>query len=122
MKLYTTCKNCKSDIGFNVMVEDRIELKMQKGEEIELTCKKCNHTTKYPVKDIYAKKSKLLDLLAGAMFLFGAGIIFVGQEYFMELSRKQRIIALLGLLVAIYAIYKKIKITNIKRTNLFNGS
>ncbi len=66
MKLSTRCSFCKSEISFNSMVNDRVELEMKKGKTFSLTCDNCHKKDTYHVNDFVAHTS-----LSHKLFLIG---------------------------------------------------
>ena len=53
-KLVTYCYNCNSRIKIKKNANDRVELKMQMGNKISLTCSKCKLTNDYHINKIVA--------------------------------------------------------------------
>ncbi|MDT7831492.1 hypothetical protein RQM59_03815 [Flavobacteriaceae bacterium S356] len=92
MKLSTRCKSCKSEISFNSLVDDRVELEMKKGKEFPLTCNACHKKDKYHVNDFIAHKSQshkvfmliivmvtIVSLISFELFVGSMGIYFYGS-------------------------------------------
>lgn len=91
MKLSARCKSCKSEISFNSLVNDRVELEMKKGKEFPLTCNACHKKDKYHVNDFIAHKSQfhkvlmliimiglIVSLISFELFVGSMGIYFYG--------------------------------------------
>lgn len=91
MKLTTRCKTCKTEVSFVSSVNDRVELEMQKGKVIPLTCKNDGHKHKYHVNELRAEKSLfdriqlyaiplllILTIIYLEMQVFSLGYIFYG--------------------------------------------
>jgi len=71
MKVYGKCKKCKNEIGYSISVNTRVEFAMQDGENKILNCKNCGMNTEIHVDELYAKKSKLAQIIAGLIFFIG---------------------------------------------------
>ena len=70
-------QNVISEISFWIWQPDRVEFKKQKGDTLELICKKCCKTNLYYIDDFKAKESKLAQLIALAIFVIGTPLIII---------------------------------------------
>lgn len=123
MKLSTSCSYCKNDINFSSRKKDRVELARLKGEEVELSCKKCDHIDSYHVNKIYATENRLVLILASFIFLIGTPLAF----YFIWdfLFQFSQIYVISGMIVItvfpfiIYSILEKEQRNRVKRFNSY---
>lgn len=81
MRLFTKCKNCNNEINFRNDCSTRVELEMQKGENIFLDCNHCYQKQDYLVNKIYTKPSKILSLSGPLIFLIGTPILGIWMYY-----------------------------------------
>lgn len=81
MKLYTTCKECNSEILLQSKFPTRWELSGALGKEINLTCPKCKATNKCHVERIYAKTSKWIGLINLLLILCAVVILWYVYPY-----------------------------------------
>ena len=86
MKLYTRCKNCKSEISFNSDVYDRPQLEMKKGKEFLMTCDSCHQKHQYHVNDFTASKSLLQKITAISISLMLIIALILGELYVMNMN------------------------------------
>jgi hypothetical protein len=101
------------------MANTRIELAMEKGDKIELKCKKCSQVNKYHVNLIYANKNKLVELFALSILIIGTIVILkIIFAYVWETSNIYGIG--LGLILIPVTIYSIIVSRNGKRISNFN--
>lgn len=77
MNLYTKCIDCKNEIKIKSWASTRIDLKMTHGDKIEITCKACNKTKKYPIDDLKAQESKIAALIGLVVLIIGTPIVLV---------------------------------------------
>ena len=75
MNIYTSCNHCKKEIRYFIWASDRVQLSMEKGKLIELTCKYCGTRKKYHLNSFYAKENKLALIIALILFLCGTPIV-----------------------------------------------
>ncbi len=116
MKLTTRCKTCKTEVSFVSSVNDRVELEMQKGKVIPLTCKNDGHKHKYHVNELRAEKSLSMKVISfGFSFIIILAIVFLGLNMTLTglLFYSQVFIAPTG-------IYMLIHKQQQKRLNSFN--
>jgi len=74
MKIYGTCKECIKEQGSWSLVNTRVELAMEKGDEINFKCKSCGTENCVSVDETYAKQSKIALFSALAILLLSAPI------------------------------------------------
>lgn len=86
MKLYTRCKNCKSEISFTSDVNDRPELEMRKGKEFLMTCNSCHQKHTYHVNDFTASKSLLQKITALSISLILIIALILGELYVLSMN------------------------------------
>lgn len=123
MKLFTNCKNCKSEITFRSWYSDRVEFKKSKGDSLKLTCKSCNKTDKYYIDNIKAKESKFALLIAFMLFLIGTPILFFSLwDYFLKVNYFYGMLGLLIPLTIPSIIYMVISKNESSKVRLFNQS
>ncbi len=124
MKLFIKCSNCKSEISFWTWCQDRVALKMLKGERIDLTCKKCQKTIAYAVDDFKAIDSKLAIFIALVIFILGAPtLIFLLWDYLWQpgfyISKAVIITSIIAIPGLIFGIINK---QDSQRVSRFNRS
>ncbi len=97
MKLFTKCKKCKNEISFRNSSGTRVELAMNEGENIELSCKECLTKNKYLANDIYTKKSKSIEIITTFLFLVGTPLLgYIGyKKIYLSLVGTVKIASLL---------------------------
>ncbi len=83
MKVYGKCKNCKNEIDYSISRSTRVEFAMKDGENITLNCKNCGTANEFYVDELYAKESKITQIVAGLIFLIGTPLsfLFIGLIY-----------------------------------------
>ncbi len=83
MKVYGKCKNCKNEIDYSTSRSTRVEFAMKDGENITLNCKNCGTANEFYVDELYAKESKITQIVAGLIFLIGTPLsfLFIGLIY-----------------------------------------
>lgn len=104
MKVYEKCKNCETENGYSTNANTRVEFAMQEGETKTLNCTNCGTNTEYHVYELYAKSSKIAQLIAGLIFFIGTPLIFFGINPIFMGSRSHYVIYIVGgfLLVPIF--------------------
>lgn len=123
MKLFTNCKNCKSEIRFKSWYSDRVEIKKSVGDSLQLKCKSCNKTDKYRIDTIKAKESKLALFFAFIIFLIGTPImLFFLWDYFLKANYLYGILGLLLPLIIPSVIYMIVNKNESSKVRLFNQS
>ena len=121
MKIYTVCKSCQRKIKIRGSYPTRIDLTMDKGKEMELTCPFCKKKNVYAVDSISAEKDQRDVILLIFSFLLIGGVLWFLYPFAMK-----RIITLfilpigIGIPVLLYGIIiqnetKKVKIFNSTR-------
>ncbi|PLX06293.1 MAG: hypothetical protein C0596_17630 [Marinilabiliales bacterium] len=118
MKLFTKCPYCKSETSFYSFVSDRAMLSKEKGNPVQLTCKKCNSDFHTEVDNIYAKKSIIAIIVALTILVLGAPLAFIGLNSFIRDSGYFVISA--GMISIPFVIYKIINAQDRKRVDSFN--
>ena len=119
MKLFTKCRNCKNELSFTKSSKTRVEFAMKNDENIMLSCETCFVKNNYFVNDIYAKKSKLLDIIANITFFVGTPIIgYLGYK-FLYLTHNG-VVKILGLSLIPIFVYTMLKERDRVRVNIFN--
>lgn len=77
MMIYGKCPTCQGETGFFSLYRTRFELALDKGEKINLKCKKCMNTNAVHVDDLYAKKSLLAFIVMNSVFFTGLALKFM---------------------------------------------
>ena len=122
MRLYTKCKNCKSEINFKTTASDRFVLARKRGERIDLNCTSCGTGKQYHVNDIKAEESNIMSLFALFIFLGGTiGLFIYLWPYFFRTSYIYAVSGLIGVLTIPFLIYQAISSTQAHRVNYFNS-
>jgi len=123
MKVYGKCKNCKTEIGYSTGANTRVEFAMQDGEKKTLNCKNCRTNTEFHIDELFTKKSKIAQIIAGLIFLTGTPLMFFFVNPIFTGSRNHYVIYIVGgfLLVPVIA-YGIIKKQDQTRVNSFNRS
>lgn len=68
--IFLNCANCNSRISFWTWESERVSLKKKHGDSINLTCTKCDTSTKYEINDLKAKESKIA-IIGIPIMIFG---------------------------------------------------
>ncbi|MFK5959726.1 MAG: hypothetical protein QM495_12770 [Lutibacter sp.] len=129
MKLETKCKNCGEYIEFYENVSDRTELSFEKGDKIELNCKKCLTPNIYHPNQIRAKKNRVITILAFLFFIIGSVLIYhlLGEFYLehKEYIESQKSYSsfgkIIGALAIPFVIFQLIENSQMKKVKRFNS-
>ena len=125
MNLIVNCKECRNKIMLKSSVNDRAELSREIGNEFNLRCEECLREKEYHVNDVKAKESKLIALIALAIFVFGTGIIgYLLRDYFFMSNNPYYVRAIGGSLIfpfLVYMIFTKQERDNVKRFNRYRA-
>ncbi len=129
MKLETKCKNCGEYIEFYENVSDRTELSFEKGDKIELNCKKCLSQNNYHPNQIKAKKNRLISIFGFLIFIIGSVLIYhyLGEFYFehKEYIESQKSYSsfgkIIGALAIPFIIFQLIENSQVKKVKRFNS-
>ena len=123
MKVYGKCKSCNKEIGYSTNVNTRVEFAIEEGERKILNCKKCKRKIEFHVDELYAKDSKIAQLIAGVVFLIGTPLIFFCIKSFFLVIRSHYVIYIVsGFLLVPSVVYRIIKKGDQVRVNSFNRS
>ena len=77
MKLITECSKCNKETKIKaLLVDDRIGLAQNKGNEFENTCSHCGHTDKIHVDKVFAVENFIVPII-GLFSVIGALIITI---------------------------------------------
>ncbi|MEQ8534877.1 MAG: hypothetical protein RIB86_23695, partial [Imperialibacter sp.] len=91
------------------------------GERIQLVCDSCGSTGRYHVNEIKAEISKIVAVIAGAIFLGGtAGTLFFVWDYLFEKANIYAISGLIGLATIPFIFYQGINRHQTGRVTYFN--
>ena len=121
MKVYGKCKNCKDEIGYSTYANTRVEFAMKGGDKKTLNCKSCGTNTEFHVDELYAKKSKLAQIIAGLIFFIGTPLTLLFAFPILSESKNHYVIYLVGgLLLAPVLAYRIIKKQEQTRVSSFN--
>ena len=107
-KLYVHCKNCEANITFYSVVNDRVELSFEKGDQLKLSCRKCKAKRKYHVNMVYAKPNIILNLILFLISFFSMIYLamFLFENYwegsFYSVLFIPSMIMIPGLIFAVY--------------------
>ncbi len=122
MKLYVYCKNCNRGITFYSMVNDRVELSFEKGNQIDLTCRKCKVKRKYNVNMVYAKSNIILNLILFLISFFSMVYlaIFLFENYWEGSFYSVILIpSIITIPLLIFVTYMKSKNKNVREFNKY---
>ena len=122
MKLYTRCKNCKTEIQFRLFVTDRVEYKMRYGENKELTCKKCNNKSLYNISDIKATESNIPRLIGLIVFLCGTPLLIFFLWDYLWIKYIYAVVSMATLILLPVSIYRILIKSEENKTRFFNQS
>ena len=121
MKVYGKCQKCEAEIGYSTNANTRVEFAMRDGENRILTCKQCNVEINFHVDELFAKESKIAQIGAGLIFLFGTPLLFFILNPIFTGSRNHYVIYAIGGFLLIPAIaYGIIKKQDQTRVSDFN--
>ncbi len=121
MRIITSCENCKQELETWTFAQDRVQLARQQGDQIELTCKNCNSTEKYPVDNFSAVPNRLLQTIALLAFLIGTPlVIWLIWDVFWNLTMSYFILVATGLFLVPGIVYGLILKNDRTRVNAFN--
>jgi hypothetical protein len=130
MKLEVKCKDCKEFINLNLFVTDRAQLAFDKGDKIELTCKKCYSRKVYHPNEFIAIKNKLISILAFLIFIIGTiTILYFIREYYLEhkdyintnksYSSIGKLFGFIAIPIIVYQLIEKSQERSIRRFNSY---
>lgn len=105
MKVYGTCKACNIENGYTTNANTRVEFAMQDGETKTLNCKNCGTNTQYHVDELFAKPSKIAQIIAGLVFLIGTPLVFLLVNPIFTGNRNHYVVYIVGgfLLIPVFA-------------------
>jgi hypothetical protein len=105
MKVYGKCSHCKTENPYTTDAHTRVEFAMQDGDHKTLHCKNCETNTEYHVNKLYAKPSKIAQLIGGLILLIGTPLLFFVVSPIFSGSRSNYVIYIVGgfLLVPVFA-------------------
>lgn len=121
MRVYFKCPNCKFENRLTTQSRTRIEFAMKNGKTRETNCKNCNQNFTLNANKFYAKKSKLISIIAGLIFFAGTSI---GLYFVMQMiSEMETVIGIFtiacGLLIPVW-IYGILNKEDSNRVKVFN--
>lgn len=123
MKLYTKCDYCNSQIFIKASAQDRVELKMKRGNPIRIQCKNCGKDGDHFVETFKARKSKGVRLLAAFLFIVGTSLALLLIFPLMEHFKTHRaIVVLIPFIVIPNILFLIISRIDSQRVNDFNHS
>ncbi len=105
MKLFAKCTNCTAEIDFRSNAHTRVEFAMNEGEEKKLQCSICGAASLISVDKMYAKSSKIAQLVAGSAFIVGTLISIYVAVWGISASRNHYAVLVFGgfLLIPVFA-------------------
>ena len=125
MKVYGKCKNCGTENGYSTSAYTRVEFAMQDGETKKLICQNCGIDTEFHADELFAKPSKISQLIAGLIFFLGTPIMFLIISPIFTGSRSHYVIYIVGgfILIPIFAYIvinkqDQIRVSNFNRRKL----
>jgi hypothetical protein len=77
MKIYGKCNSCKNENGFWTNSSTRVQFAMNESETKKFTCKNCKAINEIHIDELYTKKSKLAQILAGLTFIIGTPLTLI---------------------------------------------
>ncbi len=77
MYVFARCETCSKKIKFWTWANNRVDLKMKHGDNIEIKCKFCNKTDKYSINDLKAKDSKIAIFTGLFVLIIGTPIVLI---------------------------------------------
>ena len=130
MKLESKCKHCGKYIEFYENVSDRVELSLEKGDNIELSCKICSTKNHYHLNNVKAKKNRLISIIGFLIFIIGTILIyhFIGEFYFEHKEQFEsknnyssfgRILGAFAIPFVIFQLIENIQMRKVKRFNSY---
>lgn len=122
MRLYVTCKYCKKELSKWLWISDRVELKKDKGDSIELFCKSCNNKERYNIDNLKAQESKVALIIGLLIFLLGTPTILILLWDYIWLSGVYGVIGILSIVLIPSIIYGIINKNETNRIRAFNRS
>jgi len=96
MKVYVKCENCKNETSFSTSANTRVEFAMNDWETKLIKCKECSKDSNFHVDDLFAKHSKIAQIGAGFIFLFGTPLLYFLINPVFSGSRNHYVIYILG--------------------------
>ncbi len=129
MKLESKCKNCGEYIEFYENVSDRTELSFEKGDRIELSCKKCLTNNYYHPNEVKAKKNRMISVIGFLIFTIGVILIYhyIGEFYLEhkeQFESKKNFTSfgrMLGAFVIPFIIFQLIENIQMRKVRRFNS-
>jgi hypothetical protein len=121
MKIYGKCNSCENENGFWSNSSTRVQFAMNEGEIKKITCKNCNANNEIHVDELYAKKSKLAQILAGLMLIVGTPLTLFFILPALSGTRNNYLIYIIGgLLLVPVIIYGMMNKQDQTRVSSFN--
>jgi DNA-directed RNA polymerase subunit M/transcription elongation factor TFIIS len=101
MPVYIPCESCGTELSSYTNAQTRVEFAMQDGETKKINCKNCGTTKEYQVDELYAKPSKIAQLIAGLILFIGTPLLFFGINPIFTGNRNHYVIYIIsGFLIA----------------------
>ncbi len=121
MKIYGKCNSCENENRFWSNSSTRVQFAMNEGEIKKITCKNCKVINEIHIDELYTKKSKLAQILAGLIFIIGTPLTFFFiLPALSETINNYLIFIIGGLLLVPVVIYGIINKQDQKRVSSFN--
>ncbi|MFH4964966.1 hypothetical protein V8G69_08180 [Gaetbulibacter sp. M235] len=121
MKLFAVCPKCKNEISFNSIHKTRVEFAMNDGETKTLNCKICEYKNTFKINELYAKESKIAQIIAGLIFFIGTPFLLFYAKTILIKMGTLKLTLIIGSFMLIPAlIYKTILKEDRIRVNTFN--
>ena len=122
MKLYTKCKHCKNELKCSSLAGTRVEFAMQKWEKKDLKCNSCETKNEYHVDELYAKPSRIAEILAGLIFIVGTPLVFLFLSPIVLRGGAFAVFIISGLFLVPVIVFGIIKKQDQIRVKAFNRS
>ncbi|MBS2099210.1 hypothetical protein [Carboxylicivirga linearis] len=122
MKLYTICKDCKKEIGIWTWATDRVELKMNHGQDMQLHCNHCKKTNDYLIEDLKAKDNQIAILIGITVFIIGTPTLLIFLWDYIWQSGLYAVFGLVAIIGIPSLIYSVISKNDLDRVRNFNRS
>lgn len=119
MKVYGKCKNCQSEIGYRTGAGTRVEFAMYDGDSKTLKCENCGTETEFHVDELYAKESKIAQIIALIVFLVGTPTVFFLVNPIIE-NNNYMVYIFGGYLLLPVIVYALVRKQDQARVNSFN--
>ncbi|MCL2131391.1 MAG: hypothetical protein FWH36_02885 [Lentimicrobiaceae bacterium] len=121
MKIFAVCKNCQQKIKVKGIYPTRIDIAMEKGEEIELICPFCKEKGEYKVDNINAEEDGRNTIFFILLFPLIGLILWFLYPFVVKSGIKAAFILPAGIAIPIL-LYTVISRNRTNKVKIFNST